>query len=386
MKILKIPLALIGVLFCILVLTQCKDKRKHSSNPQNDTTLIKKDDSITIDDKTIEHYTLSNSKGMEVGIITYGGRITSLKVPDKEDKYENVVIGFDSLIDYTKDNPYFGAIIGRYGNRIAKGEFTLDDETYELATNDGPNHLHGGKKGFDKVIWEAIPIDSTNSLKLSYVSDDMEEGYPGRLKVNVIYTLEEDNALKISYEAETDKKTIVNLTNHSYFNLSGDFSKNILDTQVKINADEFLPIDSTLIPTGQIRKVADTPFDFREEKPVSKDIKTDNAQLNLADGYDHCWVLNESDDDVRWVASALAPKSGRKLNVYTTEPGLQFYTGNSIPNDLSLRGGGNDNQRVGFAMETEHYPNSPNEDSFPSVVLEPGKTYTSQTIYKFSVE
>ena len=292
-------------------LTNCKGDGKSDKEKEELTTtvseidfLTKEDYGTTADGEKVEQYTLTNEAGMEVKIITYGGRITSLKVPNKNNEFEDVVLGFDSISQYTSDHPYFGALIGRYGNRIAGGKFSLDGEDYQLPQNDGENSLHGGDKGFDKVIWTAkVPSDST-SLVLNYKSKDGEMGYPGNLDVTVTYTLNEDNSLDVAYEAETDKKTIVNLTQHAYFNLTGDFNKTILDHEVVLNADEFLPVDGTLIPTGELRSVEGTPFDFTEAKKVGKEIEAENEQLELGLGYDHCWVLNDQSDDMHFAASA----------------------------------------------------------------------------------
>lgn len=385
-------LSLLVIAFLFIQCKKGKEVQKNNSNQEQIDTAEKsagikvEEYGTTPDGETVEQYTLTNTQGVEVKIITYGGRITSLKTPDKNGKMENIVLSFDTLDKYLADNPYFGAIIGRYGNRIKEGKFSLDGKDYKLATNDGPNHLHGGNKGFDRVVWKATPIDSLNALVLTYKSKDQEEGYPGNLDIRVTYSLDDDNALKISYEAQTDKTTIINLTNHSYFNLSGDLTKKILPTAVKINADKYLPVNETLIPTGKLQEVEGTPFDFRKEKPIAQDIGDDNEQLKRGSGYDHCWVLNDQDQGLRWVASAFDSDSGRKLDVYTTEPGLQFYTGNSISNDLPLSGAGKDKKRIGFAMETEHYPDSPNQKDFPSVELKPGETYSSETIYKFSIK
>ncbi len=356
---------------------------------EKELSVIQKEDfGTTPNGETVELYTLRNNSGMEVDIITYGGRITSLKVPNKDGNMENVVLGFDNIKDYTSDNPFFGALIGRYGNRIAKGKFSLDGEEYTLAQNDGENHLHGGEKGFDKVVWKAEE-ESSNSLKLTYISEDMEEGYPGRLETAVTYTLNKDNSLDVSYEAKTDKKTVVNLTQHAYFNLSGDFDEKILDHEIKINADEFLPVDENLIPTGEIKDVAGTPFDFREPKTIAEDIdkEKDNEQLQRGQGYDHCWVLKEQGSGMRFAASAYHSESGRLLEVFTDEPGIQFYTGNFLDGTLPQPGNdGTYEKRTGFCLETQHYPNAPNKENFPSVVLEPGEKDTSNTSFKFSVK
>ena len=392
-------------LFCLvftLIFIQCKDAGKESesenlSGPEQEANLAEKTMNIeqsnfgkTADGTAVEQYTITNAAGLEMSVISYGGIITTLKVPNKDGEYEDVVLGFDNIEDYENGNPYFGAIIGRYGNRIAEGKFTLDGEKYNLDTNDGPNSLHGGEKGFDKVVWDVESSTSENAgtLRLSYISKDGEGGYPGNLETIVTYTLNSDNELNIKYEATTDKKTVVNLTQHSYFNLSGDFSKKILDHVVEINADEFLPVDNTLIPTGELKQVEGTPFDFTEPTTISKGLEMEgsNAQLDRGPGFDHCWVLNEQDSGIRFAASAYEPKSGRFMEVYTNEPALQFYIGNFLDGSLPAKGGGTYGKRTGFCMETQHYPDSPNQGKFPSTVLEPGEKYTSETSYKFSVK
>lgn len=341
----------------------------------------------TQEDDTIKMFTLTNKNGVELKVIPYGGRITSLKVPDRDGNFENVVLGFDAPKEYLQENPFFGALIGRYANRIAKGEFTLDGKEYNLAQNNGENHLHGGEKGFDKVMWDVEELPASNALQLSYSSKDMEEGYPGKLDIVVIYTLNDDNSLDVEYKATTDKKTIVNLTQHSYFNLSGDFSEKILDHVLRINADEFIPIDATSIPTGEFKEVAGTPFDFRKPKVVGKDINANNEQIKHGNGYDHSWVLEDQDNGMTFAASALHPESGRKLEVFTTEPGVQLYTGNFLDGTLPMQGQErNYERRTGFCFETQHFPDSPNHPEFPSVVLEPDEEYYSKTSFKFSVE
>lgn len=394
MNISKHKLFSLGILLLSLIFIQCKNSEKKTdhkesemnSEPSSNTSIQKENYGTTADGEQIELFTITNSNGMEVKIITYGGRITSLKAPDKNGQLENVVLGFDSLQQYTEDNPFFGALIGRYGNRIANGKFSLGGEEYTLAQNDGENHLHGGEKGFDKVVWKAEEAGD-NALKLTYISEDMEEGYPGRLETTVIYTLTEENALDVEYKATTDKKTVVNFTQHAYFNLSGNFSDDILDHEVRINADEFLLVDETLIPTGELKQVAGTPFDFREAKTIETHIEQKDEQLELGQGYDHCWVLNEQDNGMRFAASAYDEESGRMLEVHTNEPGIQFYTGNFLDGTLPQTGGeGTYGYRSGFCLETQHYPDAPNQDDFPSVVLEPGETYSSKTSFKFSVK
>lgn len=340
----------------------------------------------TKENTTIHKFILTNKNGMEVSVINFGGIITSLKSRDSKGNYEDVVLGFDNLSQYEDESPYFGAIIGRYGNRISEGKFTLDGKTYNLAVNNDINHLHGGLKGFDKVVWDAAQevTDSSASLILKYISQDMEEGYPGNLQVKVTYTLDDNDELRVEYEAETDKKTIVNLTQHSYFNLSGDFSKNILDHEITINADSFLPVDSTLIPTGEVISVEGTPFDFREAKTVGEDISMSDKQLSYGNGYDHCWVLNNQEIGLRHVASAYHPFSGRLLEVYSDQPGIQFYSGNFLDGTLTSKQDGNYGFRSGLCLETQHYPNSPNEKDFPSVTLNSGEKYMTQTVFRFT--
>lgn len=371
---------------------QCKGEKKGDNTseemPQSKkmVTISKAAFGVTADSVQVDSYTLKNQQGMEVQIITYGGIITSLKVPNKAGVIEDVVLGYPTLAQYEKSSPYFGALIGRYGNRIAKGKFSLDGTEYALATNNGPNHLHGGEKGFDKVVWSAEVLDDEGALKLSYLSKDMEEGYPGNLKTIVTYTLTEDNALEVFYEATTDKKTIVNLTQHSYFNLSGDFSKTILDHEIMINADAFIPVDKTLIPTGELKEVANTPFDFRTAKPIGQDIDVENDQLKNGLGYDHCWVLNNQNQGIRLTATAFDKASGRFMEVFSDEPGIQLYTGNFLDGTLPSKQGGTYAYRTGFCLETQHYPDSPNQKEFPSVVLNPGETYKTKTSFKFSTK
>lgn len=375
--------------------TQCKNdsSEKEASSVDKDiagaTGITKEDFGVTPEGEKVDLYTLRNKEGMEVKIMSYGGIITSLTAPDKEGNYKDVVLGYDSLEQYTKSNPYFGALIGRYGNRIAEGKFSLDGTEYVLSKNDGENHLHGGNQGFDKVVWTATPGENTNSLQLSYTSADMEEGYPGELKTVVTYTLNEDNSLDVEYSATTDKTTIVNLTQHSYFNLSADFDQTILDHILEINADQYLPVDGGLIPTGELKDVAGTPFDFREPKTIGKGLADEdsNEQLRRGLGYDHCWVLNEQDSGMRFAASAHHPETGRLLEIHTNEPGIQFYSGNFLDSTLPQKGGeGTYAKRTGFCLETQHYPDSPNQEGFPSVVLEPGEKYTSKTTFKFLVK
>ena len=367
-----------------LIIISCENTQKNKIMPL--VTIEKKAFGRTLDGVDIDQYILKNRNGMEISAINYGGIITSWKAKDREGNYKDIVLGFNKLSEYETESPYFGAIIGRYGNRIAKGKFTLNGEKYTLAVNNGKNHLHGGLKGFDKVVWDSKEVveDMTASLVLSYVSNDMEEGYPGNLEVQVIYTLNNNDELSVKYEAVSDKTTIINLTQHSYFNLSADFNKNILDHDILINADSFLPVDSTLIPTGEIRNVGDTPFDFRRPKSVGEEINNANKQLMIGNGYDHCWVLNNQDQGLRFVASAYDSGTGRLLEVFSDQPGIQFYSGNFLDGTLKSKIGGIYDFRSGFCLETQHYPNSPNEKGFPSVNLNPGEKYMTETIFKFS--
>ena len=342
----------------------------------------------TMDGTGVDQFILSNNNGMEVRIITYGGIITSWTAPDKNGDYKDIVLGYNTLAEYEAETPYFGALIGRYGNRIAKGKFSLDNQEYTLAVNNGVNHLHGGLKGFDKVIWDAKTIvsDSTVSLELSYLSKDMEEGYPGNLETKVTYTLNNKDELSVNYEVTTDKPTIVNLTQHSYFNLTADFNQDILGHELVINADSFLPVDNTLIPTGEFRDVTGTPFDFRTSKAIGTHIDNENIQLKNGLGYDHCWVLNDQDTGVRFVASAYEPVSGRLLEVFSDEPGIQFYSGNFLDGTLPSKNKGMYQHRTGFCLETQHYPDSPNQKNFPSVRLNPGEKYNSKTVFRLAIK
>ena len=336
----------------------------------------------------VDLYILKNKNGMEISIITLGGIITSWTAKDKNDNYENIVLGYDTLSDYEINDPYLGAIIGRYGNRIANGTFKIDDKEYLLETNNGPNHLHGGLKGFDKKVWKAKTLlkESEVSLILSYESKDMEEGYPGNLKAQVTYTLNNNDELSVLYEATTDKPTVVNLTNHSYFNLSADFNNNVLDHHVYINAQTFLPVDQNMIPTGELREVLKTPFDFNEPKQVGDEIDENDQQLIYGNGYDHCWVLNQNGIEQTPAASVYHSETRRFLEIFTDKPGVQFYTGNFLDEALSSTGIKDFSSRSGLCLETQHFPDSPNQKSFPSVVLEHGEKYKSKTTFKFSVK
>ncbi len=336
----------------------------------------------TADGKDVDLYTLTNANGLKTEIMTYGGIVRTLEVPDRDGNLGDIVLGYDSLDKYIENNPYFGALVGRCGNRIAKGKFTLNGVEYTLATNNGPNHLHGGVKGFDKVVWDAEPMeDETTSvgLKLTYLSKDGEEGYPGNLKCTVIYTLTNDNELKVSYEAETDKTTVINLTHHSYFNLGGHGSGDILGHELMLTADNFTPVDEGLIPTGEIKPVKGTLMDFTRPMPIGARI----AQVK--GGYDHNFVLNNSGGSLALAASVYEPNTGRVMEISTTEPAIQFYSGNFL--DGSNKGkGAVYNKHNGFCLETQHFPDAPNKPGFPSIVLKPGDKYTHLTVHKFSAK
>ena len=331
----------------------------------------------------VYEYRLCNANGIEMKVITYGGIIRTLLIPDKNGILEDVVLGYDNLEDYLENNPYFGAIIGRYGNRIAKGKFKIDENEYQLATNNIGNHLHGGIVGFDKVVWQAETLENDNSigLKMTYDSKDMEEGYPGNLHVEVTYSLTNSNELIFDYMATTDKKTIVNLTNHAYYNLTGN-KGNILNHELKINSARYLPVDETLIPT-EMAVVTDTPFDFEEYKTIGADINTENEQLKNGGGYDHCWILNQDDNNLKFAASLLDPVSGRQMDIYTEEPGIQFYSGNFLDGTIVGKAGVVYQYRSGLCLETQHFPDSPNRPNFQNVVLRPGEIYKTKTLTKF---
>ena len=336
--------------------------------------------------ENVDLYTLRNTHGVEATITNYGGIVVSLKVPDRSGKFDDVVLGFNDLDSYLKPGPYFGALIGRYGNRIAKGRFTLNGTEYKLAVNNGENHLHGGIKGFDKVVWTGKEMKTKNgpALSLTYLSKDGEEGYPGNLTATVVYTLTNNNELKIDYSATTDKDTVTNLTHHSYFNLAGEGNGDILNTRVTINATRFVPTDAGSIPLGDLRKVSGTPFDFLTAHAIGERINQDDEQLKFGSGYDHTWVINGRMGVMRLAATAYEPTSGRVMQVWTTEPGMQFYSGNFLDGTLTGKAGKPYPKRSGFCFETQHYPDSPNQPSFPTTTLKKGATYKSTTIYRFS--
>jgi len=365
------------------ILISCNNAPKETTKETNETksASMQKVFFGTVGNDSIYQFKLQNAKGTEVFIMNYGGTITNLLVADKNGQKGDVVLGFDSLSGFLqKGNPYFGALIGRYGNRIANGKFTLDGKTYALATNNNGNHLHGGIKGFDKVVWN-VDAASDSALHLSYNSKDGEEGYPGNLQVKVVYSLDNDNALKIDYTATIDKACPINLTNHTYFNLSAGKDSTILDHELMIDADRYTAVNDKLIPTGQLPSVKNTPMDFTKAKRIGNDID------KVKGGFDHNWVLNKKDASLSLIATLYHPASGRFMEVSTTQPGVQFYTGNFL--DGTLTGGKNGAkyvQHAGLCLETQHFPDSPNQPSFPSTVLKPGETYHQVTVYKFSTK
>ena len=338
------------------------------------------------DGRPVEKFRLTNAAGVTVEAISYGGIITSVTVPDRSGRMADVVLGFDTLEPYFKNDPFFGAIIGRYGNRIGKGTFTLDGQTYTLAKNNGPNHLHGGAQGFDKVLWNAEPVAGQNAIAFTRTSPDGEEGYPGALTVRVTYTLTDRNELIVEYHATTDKATPVNLTQHSYFNLAGHASGDILRHELMLNADRYTPVDATLIPTGELAPVEGTPFDFRKPTPIGARIDDAHPQIKHGPGYDHNWVLNGTAGQMRLAARVVEPASGRTLEVATTEPGIQFYSGNFLDGSLTGKGGVKYARRTGFCLETQHFPDSPNQPAFPSTILRPGQEYRTRTVFTFGVQ
>ncbi|MBE7504011.1 MAG: galactose mutarotase [Verrucomicrobiales bacterium] len=361
-------------------LTGCSTCRCGKSQPSMQATLEKTPFGALPDGTAVDLYTLKNARGITLKVMTYGALITDLYTPDRQGQFGDIVLGFDNLESYLKGHPYFGAVIGRYANRIAKGKFTLEGQTYTLAINNDPNALHGGLKGFDKVVWAAEPVPVKNgvAVRFSYTSPDGEEGYPGNLAVRVTYTLTDANELIMDYEAKTDHTTILNLTNHSYFNLAGE--GDILGHELMLNAAHYTPVDDTLIPTGEIAPVKATPMDFTTPKPIGRDL----GQLtNVPQGYDHNFVLNRAGKGLALCARVYEPKTGRTLEILTTQPGVQFYSGNFLDGTLTGKGGIVYQLHHGFCLETQHYPDSPNQPRFPSVVLRPNQTYQHSTVHKF---
>ncbi len=350
--------------------------------PAGRAGVTRTETSTLVGGKPVEVFTLTNAAGAEVKAMTFGGIITSWRVPDRRGQLADIVLGYDDPAQYVKDNsPYFGAIVGRYGNRIAKARFTLDGRTYPLAANNGVNHLHGGVQGFDKVLWQGEALRGGTGVVFTRTSADGEEGYPGNLKARVTYTLTDKNELVVAYEATADKPTVVNLTQHTYFNLAGQGTGNILGHVLRINADRYTPVDATLIPTGELAPVDKTPFDFRQPTAIGARIQSEHPQIQFGRGYDHNWVLARSGAGLSLAADVYEPTSGRTLQVRTTEPGVQFYAGNFLDGTITGKGGRVYQQRSGFCLETQHFPDSPNQPTFPSTTLRPGETYRSRTVF-----
>ncbi|MFN4147347.1 MAG: aldose epimerase family protein [Runella sp.] len=372
------------VLFLGSLLTGCGTTSQDTQSNGSMSTITQSPFGLLPDGQQADLFILRNNNGVEVRITNYGGIITHWLAPDKNGQLADIVLGYDSLAGYLKDTPYFGAIVGRYGNRIGRAKFTLDGSTYTLAANNGPNSLHGGNVGFDKKLWKAQILGDT--LQLTYLSPDGEEGFPGNLTCEVRYRLTNDNTLQIEYQATTDKPTVVNLTNHTYFNLTGGLS-DVLLHEVQIEADRFVPVDKTLIPTGALASVKGTPFDFLKSTAIGARINdSKDEQLRRGGGYDHCWVATDSSHSLKAIASVYEPTSGRYLEVWTTEPAIQFYTGNFLNGSITGKNNVVYQKRWGFCLETEHYPDSPNQPQFPSVVLRPGQTYYTKTTYRITTK
>jgi aldose 1-epimerase len=355
-----------------------------AQKPAGAPTVVRTSTGATADGQPIDMFTLSNASGVEVKAINYGAIITSWRVPDRSGQIADIVLGHNDAASYVTNNgPFFGALVGRYANRIGKAQFTLDGRTYRLAANNGPNHLHGGVKGFDKFVWSAEPIKNSEGAGVGFsrTSPDGEEGYPGALKVRVTYVLTNKNELIVSYEATTDKPTTVNLSQHSYFNLAGQGNGDVLGHELRINADRYTPVDETLIPTGELAAVDGTPFDFRKPTTIGARIASEHPQMQFGRGYDHNWVVARSSDGLSLAAEVYESKSGRTLQVTTTEPGMQFYSGNFLDGTLTGKDGRVYRQRFGFCLETQHFPDSPNRTTFPSTILRPGATFRSRTVF-----
>jgi len=381
----KTSIAILTLTAAALLMSGCAqkvEKKETSMSPSINKTAFGQ----TADGTPVDLFTLKNAAGMEVAITTYGGRVVSLKAPGRDGKFADVVLGFDNLQGYLGVHPYFGALVGRYGNRIAKGQFKLDGKLYKLAVNDGANSLHGGLKGFDKVVWTAKVPAGDPAVELTYVSKDGEEGYPGNLTQKVTYTLTAANELKIDYSATTDKDTVVNVTNHSYFNLAGQGQGDILSHVMQLNASKMTPVDAGLIPTGELKSVEGTPFDFRQPTAIGARIGADDEQIKRGGGYDHNFIVDGAPGTLRLAARVTEPTSGRVLEVSTTEPGVQFYTGNFLDGTVKGKGGVAYAKRTGFCLETQHFPDSPNHPAFPTTTLKPGAEYKSTTVFKFSVQ
>lgn len=380
----------LNYLAALCLLFSCTaNQKEEKTDLENKSQEVQLDTSAylaKVQGKETKLFQLTNKNGAKLYVTNYGARVVALIVPNRAGEFTDVVLGYDSLKSFQKNGePFFGAIIGRYGNRIAKGKFSLAGKSYQLQLNDGVNTLHGGTDGFYAKVWEAKQLDQ-QQIEMSYLSKDGEAGYPGNVNVKVVYTLADDNSLKIDYSATTDKETILNLTNHAYFNLNGEGNGTILDHELTIAADGYTPVDKTLIPTGKIEPVKGTPFDFTTAKVIGKDIEAANEQLKSGKGYDHNFVLNKNDGSSP-VAIVKSPKTGIVMEVYTTEPGLQFYSGNFLTGvDKDGKGGKSYPFRSAFCLETQHFPDSPNQPNFPSTVLKPGQTYSTSTTYKFEVD
>jgi len=384
---------LVFLLMLVLGTASCRPDRDAGPPDANSTAVLTYETrpfGTTPDGEPVDLITLRSPSGVELDVTTYGGIVTRLLAPDRDGKLADVVLGHEWLEAYLAGAPYFGAIVGRYGNRIANGRFTLDGAEYALVRNNGPNHLHGGDRGFDKVVWSSEPYstETESGIVLTHVSPDGDQGYPGELTVRVTYALTVDGDLRIDYEATTDAPTVVNLTHHGYWNLAGHGAGDILDHELTVHADHITPVDESLIPTGELRPVEGTPFDFREARAIGTRIETDDEQMEFGGGYDHNFVLSGWDDDgvLRMAAVLRDPVSERKMEVLTTEPGLQFYSGNFLDGSDIGKGGVVYEHRAGLCLETQHFPDSPNQPGFPSTVLRPGETYRSTTVYRFSAE
>jgi aldose 1-epimerase len=380
-------LGLIGLLVALLAVTgACTPGKQPATETESPQTGIKRSVFGKMPDgQEVQLYTLTNGNGMQVAITNYGARIVSILAPARSGRMADVVLGFDNLPDYVKYNTYFGALVGRYANRIGGAKFTLDGKVYHLPVNNGPNSLHGGIKGFDKRYWTAEEVQGDEpSLVMTYSSKDGEEGYPGNMQTKVVYTLAKDNSLKIDYSATTDKDTVINLTNHSYFNLAGEGNGDILKQVLMINSSRITPVDANQIPTGKIMDVTGTPFDFRKPTPIGARINEDNPQLKIGKGYDINYILDRKGPGLELAARAYDPESGRELEVYTTEPGVQLYSGNFLDGSIHGKGGRAYGSRSAFCLETQHYPDSPNHPDFPTTELKPGQTFSQVTVFKFT--
>lgn len=388
----KLHPKLILFCYCLLALSACNSAKEKDSEISSDSSSIYNLESKAafqriIDGKNTDLFILRNKNNVEAAFTNYGARILSLSIPDQSGKLTDVIAGFNGVEVYQQSTePYFGATIGRYGNRIAKGKFKLDGVEYSIFINNSPNALHGGKKGFQDVVWDVRQLNG-QTLEFSYLSKDMEEGFPGNLHVKVIYTLSDDNELMINYEAFTDKKTVINLTNHAFFNLNGEGSGSILNHTLKINAGLYTPVDSTLIPLGKLDSVAGSPFDFRQARRIGERIDDDHIQLKYGKGYDHNFVLNTGQKGILNAAAiVMGDKSGIMMEIFTREPGIQFYSGNFMKGKNTFKGGSKDDFRTAFCLETQHFPDSPNQPLFPTTVLNPGEVYKTNSVYKFSVK